>query len=244
MKNNLRGVFVILGIMLCALAIVYPAGAYGDDKDRPKIVDRDALAYGRSYAEWSAAWNQWADSIPVTQHPLFDNGDCSTEQSGPVWFLGGKFCAVGATCSYTAIRSCTVPAGKSLFFPIADFEDSALEENVSIHPGDSTYQQIATLRNVVSSLEGVTDIFFQIDHQPIRQLQKYGVYSVAFGFTLPADNLFSAVYPPPNNYYQEGTYFPGVDFGYYIMLQPLTPGNHTLHFGASWLDITYNLTVK
>lgn len=243
--NYLRSVAVMAGIILCVLAVVSSAtSAFGDDKDRAKVIDRDAVAYGRTYAEWSAAWNQWADSIPVAQHPLFDNGDCGTGQSGPVWFLGGKFCAIGGTCSYTVTRSCTVPAGKGLFFPIENYEDSALEENINVHPGDPTYQQIGMLRSVVSGIEGATDIFFQIDHQPVKQLQKYGVHSVAFGFTLPADNLFLSLYPPPNNYFQEGSYFPGVDFGYYIMLQPLTPGNHTLHFGASWLNITYNLTVK
>lgn len=240
-----RSLLAISGIILGVAVILFPAAsAYGQDRDKPKVMDRDAVAYGRTYAEWSAAWNQWADSIPVAQHPLFDNGDCSTEQSGPVWFLGGKFCAIGSTCSYTVTRSCTVPSGKALFFPIEDYEDSALEENISIHPGDPAYQQIAMLRSVVSGIEGATDIFFQIDHQPVKQLQKYSVHSVAFGFTLPADNLFLSVYPPPNNYFQEGTYFPAVDFGYYLMLPPLTPGNHTLHFGASWLDITYNLTVK
>jgi len=244
MNRNVRFVLLMLGVFACVFAVAFPVSALGQVKNLPKIVDRDELSYGRSYSEWSAAWNQWADSIPVAQHPLFDNGDCSTGQAGPVWFLGGKFCATGSTCTYTAVRSCTVPKGKTLFFPIADFEDSALEENISIHPGDPTFQQIGTLRSVVSSLEGATDIFLQIDHQPVKQLQKYGIYSVAFGFTLPLDNLFSAMYPPPNNFYPEGTYFPAVDYGYYIMLQPLTPGNHTLHFGASWLDITYNLTVQ
>jgi len=27
------------------------------------------------------------------------------------------------------------------------------------------------------------------------------------------------------------------------MLAPMSPGMHTLHFGASWLDVTYDLTI-
>src|SRR5450631_195145 len=68
-----------------------------------KVIDRDSVAYGRTYSEWSAAWEQWSYSIPASQHPLFDNGDCSVGQSGPVWFLGGKFCYNGGTCSYKGV---------------------------------------------------------------------------------------------------------------------------------------------
>jgi hypothetical protein len=46
-----------------------------------------------------------------------------------------------------------------------------------------------------------------------------------------------------------GTYFPSVDDGYYVMIKPLAPGSHTLHFHGTVaafgfaLDITYHLTV-
>ena len=235
-------VAVVLGMALAALSM--PRVLANDkDGDGIKMFDRDSVVYGRTFGEWDAEWNQWSYSIPVAQHPLFDNGDCSVGQSGPVWFLGGKFCAVGATCSYTVVRNCTVPAGKAIFFPVADFEDSALEESVNVHPGDPTYQQIGMLRSVTSSVEGATDIFCQIDRKPVKHLAKnFSVQSAVFGFTIPDDNLLKAVYPPPNNF-EAGTYFPAVDDGYYLMLAPLPPGSHTLHFGASWLDITYNLTV-
>ena len=50
-----------------------------------------AKAYGLTYGEWSAAWWQWALSLPVGAHPLFDTADCSAGQSGKVFFLGGTF---------------------------------------------------------------------------------------------------------------------------------------------------------
>jgi hypothetical protein len=233
---------VVLGLGLAVLSV---PSLLANDKDENtiKMFDRDSVVYGRTFGEWDAEWNQWSYSIPVAQHPLFDNGDCNVGQSGPVWFLGGKFCAVGATCSYTAVRNCSVPSGKAIFFPIADFEDSALEEAVNVHPSDPTYQQIGTLRSVTSSVEGATDIFCQIDGRKVKNLaQKFSVQSTAFGFTIPDDNLLKAVYAPPNNF-EAGSYFPAVDDGYYLMLAPMSPGMHTLHFGASWLDVTYNLTI-
>jgi len=238
---------MLVGVIILAVAAISLPTAFANDKDWNeegfKIYDRNAVVFGRTIADWDAAWNQWSYSIPVAQHPLFDNGDCSVGQSGPVWFLGGKFCANGATCTYAAVRNCKVPAGKAIFFPVADFEDSALEENVNEHPGDVNYQQIGYMRSYISSVESGTGFFCQIDGKPVKNLTKrFGAQSTAFEFTIPDDNLLKAVYPTPNNF-EAGSYYPGVDDGYFIMLAPMSPGNHTLHFGASWLDITYNLVV-
>jgi hypothetical protein len=118
-----------------------------------------------------------------------------------------------------------------------------LEENVNEHPGDLNYQQIGYMRSYTSSVETATGFFCQIDGRPVKNLAKrFGVQSTAFGFTIPDDNLLKAVYPAPNNF-EAGTYFPAVDDGYYLMLAPMSPGHHTLHFGAPWLDVTYNLVV-
>ena len=48
----------------------------------PVIVDQDATLYGRGYSEWDAEWQQWADSIPVANHPLFQTTE--TARSRPV----------------------------------------------------------------------------------------------------------------------------------------------------------------
>src|ERR1017187_7062008 len=152
-----------------------------------KVIDRDSVAYGRTYSEWSAAWEQWSYSIPVAQHPLFDNGDCSVGQSGPVWFLGGKFCPnVGAGCSYTGIvRSCNLPSGKALYFPVFNGEDSALEESVAENPGNEAYQQIATMRSYEDAAMSPSKVSCWVDGVPIPQLKaRFRVQSTAFGFTL------------------------------------------------------------
>jgi hypothetical protein len=227
---------VVLGLALGVLSI--PSVLANDKEEGVKIFDRDSVVYGRTFSEWSAEWNQWSYSFPVANHPLFDNADCTAGQSGPVWFLGGMFKSSGGV--FKTVRTCTVPYGKLLFFPVADFEDSALEERVIGNP-DEAHQQIGTLRTVTSSVEGATDIYCKIDGKPVRNLwPRFSVQSTAFGFTIPDDNLLTAVY---GTKFDAGTYFPAVDDGYYMMLS-LAPGNHVLHFGASsWLDVTYNLAV-
>ncbi len=207
------------------------------------VIPPSSVAYGRTYSEWSAAWQQWALSIPVVNHPLFDNGDCSVGQSGPVWFLGGKFCAINTPGCGTnkVVRYCSVPAGKALYIPVLNAEWSVLEMN------DPKFQ-IADLRsNAALNMDGAANLSFDIDGAKIPRLKKdFRVQSPAFVFTLPDDNLFNAVGEGP---YPGGAYFPGVDDGVYVMVAPLSAGWHKIHFHGAFpvwdftLDITYNLNV-
>ena len=209
----------------------------------PKVIKADSVVFGRTYSEWSAAWQQWALSIPVANHPLFDNGDCSVGQSGPVWFLGGKFCAINNPNCGTSnvVRSCTVPAGKALYIPAMNAEWSVLEMN------DPKFQ-LGDLRSfAASNIDGTTNVTMEVDGAAIPHLKdRFRVQSTAFAFTIPDDNLFNAVGEGP---YTGGSYFPGVDDGVYVMLAPLPVGPHMIHFHGSMpafnftLDITYHLNV-
>jgi hypothetical protein len=241
---------ILVAAIVLGLAVLAVPSVMARDGDGPKVIDRDSVAYGRTYSEWSAAWEQWSYSIPVAQHPLFDNGDCSVGQSGPVWFLGGKFCPnIGSGCSYTGVvRSCNLPSGKALYFPVFNGEDSVLEESVAENPGNETYQQIATMRSYEDVSMSPSKVSLWVDGAPIPHLQDgFRVQSTAFGFTLPTDNLLKAVYGNPN--FLPGTYFPAVDDGWYVMLSPLPAGPHKIHFSGYnpvynfTLDITYHLNV-
>lgn len=233
-------VAVILGL---AVAVLTGPTVMANTNQGPKVIDRDSVAYGRTMGEWSAEWWQWALSIPVVNHPLFDNGKCSIGQSGPVWFLGGKFCANNSPNCGTnnIVRSCSVPAGKNLYIAVLNAENSVLEVN-------DPKAQIADLRSGnASAMDGAADISLDLDGAAIPQLkQRFRVQSPAFIFTLPDDNLFTAIGEGP---YSGGSYFPAVDDGVYVMLSPLPAGAHTLHFHGSYpvwnftLDITYNLNV-
>lgn len=238
-------VAIILGLAVLALAVQYipKVFAHDDDRERDRIFDRGSVVYGRTYSEWNAAWQQWADSIPTAKHPLFDNGDCSVGQSGPVWFLGGKFVAVGGTASFdNIVRDCNVPAGKALYVAIYNAEDSVLEETSFGH-----FTQIGDLRAITAAeMDTVTDLAMQVDGENIRNIkERFRVQSSAFGFTLPADNFFTAI---GEGTFKAGTYFPSVDDGYYVMVAPLPIGQHTIHFhgtaGPYLLDVTYHINVN
>jgi hypothetical protein len=232
---------------IIVLVIVVALASPGATAQTSNVVSPNSVAYGRTFSEWSAAWEQWAYSIPVDQHPLFDNGDCSVGQSGPVWFLGGKFCANGTNCSYTGVvRSCRVPSGKALYFPVLNGEDSALEESTAEHPGDESWQQINAMRSMEDGGMSPANVFCSIDAVPIPRLKdNFRVQSTAFGFTIPTDNYLNSVYGLQD--FLPGTYFPAIDDGWYVMLSPLPPGSHVLRIrgsnGGFNLEVTYNLNI-
>ncbi len=241
----------ILGLLALATVFFMPS-TRADSQGGSNVISRDSVVYGRTYGEWSAAWWQWAFSIPVASHPLFDNGDCSVGQSGPVWFLGGKFCSTfNPSCNPSAAkRSCNLPAGKALYFPILNIEDSAPEEprfgcGGSLPP--LIAGTIAEMRRCAEPfIDGTTDLSAEIDGAPVPDLKDaFRVQSSAFGFTLPKDNLLNAIGEGP---FPKGTYFPAVDDGVYLMLSPLPSGPHVVQFhgtiAGNTLDITYDLSVK
>lgn len=244
-------VAVVLGLGL-ALMAGPSVMANDNDRDGPKVIDRDSVAYGRTYGEWSAEWLQWAFSIPVASNPLFDNGDCGIGQSGPVWFLGGKICQVGTPCNRNATRSCSVPAGKALFFPVEWVSDSAPEEPAfgcgnSFPPlisGTSTEMRKCVESILNYLLEGAK-FEADVDGKTVGQLKTFRLQSPAFEFTLPADNVLNATGEGP---FAAGTYSPVVEDGIYLLLPPLSAGSHTVHWGGTFINepnqnITYNLTV-
>ena len=201
-----------------------------------------AFADSKSFKHLSSEWWQWALSIPVSENPLLDGtgAKCMVGQRGDVWFLAGTFGGGLAT------RTCAVPEGMRLFFPVANsvFFDSP---NVCGQGPESI--PIEDMRSTVAGfVDGVTNIAVEVNGKPIRNIRR--VRSVVFAVALPEENVFDApCIAAELGEVPAGIYSPTVDEGLYVTLRPLEVGNHTLHFHAEnpgqgfLLDVTYNLTV-
>jgi hypothetical protein len=196
---------------------------------------------GHSYGEWSALWWQWAYSMPVQQHPLFDNADCSKGQTGRVWFLGGAFQfdeAPNGDVVADRERQCTVPKGTFLFIPIINAEAATLE-------GNGTTEE--ALRSAAASLQDAAqNMTMSIDGAPVANIDDYRVQSPLFTYgPLPDDNVlqFFGLDAPA------GATSLAVGDGVYVMVRPLRPGTHTIEFHGEvpsfrlFLDISYEITV-
>ncbi|MDP2309827.1 MAG: signal protein [Pseudomonadota bacterium] len=80
----------------------------------PRVApDKVAHISANSDADLAAAWWRWAAAFETPVNPVLDatGEDCMRGQSGDVWFLAGS---VGETLT----RTCSVPGGQSLFFPV------------------------------------------------------------------------------------------------------------------------------
>lgn len=221
---------VVIFASMVAGMIMAPTNAWADGH-KPNILPPKAKAYGASYRDWSARWWQWILSIPVTQSPSKDqNGDCNNGavgQAGPVWFLTGVINESGV-----AVRNCEVPSGKALFFPIINVECSTLEA-APFHGNTES-----ELRVCAKGFR-IADVSAQIDGRDVEDIQRYLVESPRFDFSVPQDNILGV--PAGSG--------KSVSNGYYLLLAPLSPGQHNIHFSGSFpdfpfaLDITYHLTV-
>ena len=201
----------------------------------------DPRLKGKTYAQWAAEWWKWSQQMPLTNsagavHPFFDtpNFDVSAHQTSDVWFLAAPF--------GTTRRSCVIPAGISLFFPIFNVESSSLEPNPFY--GATAEEQARKARFWA---DHAVDIFCQIDGVAVTNLGAYRVQSPQIEINVPSPWIQG----------KTGGRGTSSGDGYWVFLEPLSPGQHTLHFGAKLrlsqprdpmtlsedLDTTYQLRV-
>jgi hypothetical protein len=239
LHSIITALLLVLGLMTSTSA---PQARSGGNAG---VIPPNARPYGLTYGEWSAKWWQWAFSLPVDQNPFFDETGClngASGQSGPVWFLTGVINVSGS-----ATRSCSVPVGRALFFPILNFECDNLCPPI-LPPATP-----AELRGFCAgAMNDAVNMVCEVDGVSIEGLNPvtttpYRVTSPVFSVTLPDNSVqqFFACDVTP------GTYSPFVSDGVFLMLAPLPKGQHTIHFhgelpsfGGFVLDITYNLTVR
>ena len=199
-----------------------------------------ALADFQPFKELSAKWQQWALSIPTLINPQLDTTgeNCMVGQRGSVWFLAGIFGGGSAT------RRCAVPEGTLLFFPVINSVNFDTP-NVCGQGRDSF--SVKELRALSAGfIDGATNLSVKVDGKTSKHVRR--VRSQIFEIALPEDNVFDAPCTGLGNV-PVGIYSPAVDDGFYVGLEPLKVGDHTLHIHAEnpsagfTLDVTYNLTV-
>ena len=224
-RRLVTAVAALTTITLAGALVSAPATA----DSRANVWGPNSAPYGTTYGEWSARWWQWAYSVPASVNPLLDatGVNCGQGQQGKVFFLAGVLNESG-----TANRTCNVPAGKALLFPVINAE----WDNYLCGP-DATYT-VDELREIVDGIvDTATDLSATVDGVGI-DIAAFRFTSPTFDITVPDDNLCSSVDGTP-----AGTYGPAVADGYYVMLKPLSAGDHTVSFGGSFPDFGFTLSI-
>lgn len=223
----------LLVLVVVFATVVASARVQASGNPNPGVVPNT----GQRYGELAAQWWQWAYSFPAADVPFFNTGgavDISAHQSGHVWFLAGA--NNGPTT-----RSGTVPSGTYLFYPMANLvNDYPCPAEFNFEPGHSE-SLVHFLQRTGSAFLGdhTGHLFAEIDGNPLVSLESYRNTSHMFMFT--ADPVLNTLFDPCIT----GSSQQGVSVGYWLLLEPLSPGTHTLHFGSNiWgQDVTYHVTV-
>lgn len=197
----------------------------------------------------TAEWWQWVLSIPqpvdaggnsvAPFNPVVDPSGayCMVGQRGPIWFLAGNF-----TGAPSVTRTCSVPADKTLFFPVINGINFSAPEGVCGSTGPETAAQLrADAKPFIDAAQGLS---VTVDSQPVKKTLLRRVKSDVFDIAIPADNVFVSFGITPC---LASIFSPAIDDGYYVSLDPLSLGAHTINIqaesGTLTIDVTYNLTV-
>lgn len=221
-----------LALLLGALVLIGNSSNTPARDSNSGIIPADEKFRGLTYGEWGARFWTKLFAIPVVggNHPYLSGG--AFEGDNGVVFLTAS--------GNGAIFDITIPAGTPILTPLLNAECSVLEPD-PFH-GDTEAELRACANGHIDNTSG---IFAFIDGVPVENLESYRVESPLFEFTLPANNLFAffGLDAPA------GTKSPAVDAGYYLLLAPLSVGEHTIHIGGSFdllgvtFDNTFNITV-
>jgi hypothetical protein len=237
-RSAVKRIIVMALSVVLALSLAMPT-ALGQ-------VGQGSKASGTA-SELVAAWWQWALSEPAATNPLLGsytggpkcNGQPVTATQGKKWFLAGTLNGESVT------RTCTIPVGTQLFFPIVHsvvFLDQPGENE------EEAREIVNTLINrVLADPEFRETLVVTVDGKQVKSNRIVRAESPPglFTTTLPENNVFQFFGVP----LAAGEY-PSVADGLWVALPPLSKGEHTIR--VAWSapqsfrfpqDNTYRLTV-
>jgi hypothetical protein len=245
MRSSSRNKVAAFVSILIALAVVSSpalAAPPAPGNQNPGIAPINSKPHGKSYSEWAAVWQKWVLET-TTSHYYKPDGDPNQVQcveiEKNVWLLFGTYNQTGAHVE----RSCTVPPGSALFYPLVNVAYSAWQDD----PPETRTEQFA--RQQVAGLKDSVQIAATIDGSsvdvPLNYFEESAIYAVNVTKEL------AEIYKDYGRVAGE-VWEPSVDAGYYLFLDPLTPGQHTLTWvvkgtdaaGKIIQDLRYTINVK
>ena len=207
MRSNL------LLILLPLACLCGPAQA-----ERPALISPSSVVAGASQEEWSRRWWQWALSFEHDESPVADRTGafCTLGQQGQVWFLAGAY------GTRRTERTCRVPQGQTLFFPLINY--------VTFPPDDRKANCMSLMSDAARLTHDPSALILEVDGIRFDALAAHRQATKGC-FKLQAGGARNAAAN-----------------GYYVALAPLAPGVHILNFGGILPTmsqaVTYRLIVE
>ena len=168
-----------------------------------------AEVFGKLIKDWTENWWTWALQAPAAMNPLNDpTGQwADIDNEGPVFFAAGAL-------SGTFERTLTVPEDTPILIPVYNFVSVAFNSD----PPDYTDQAVAAWE------AGVTGLSATIDGDPVENIEAYLVRTDYFTPGDPEPGSLLASFGIPSG----DDLFPSMGTGYYLMIEGLAPGPHTI----------------
>ena len=185
----------------------------------------------KTYADLGSEWWQWAVQAPATDNPLRDEdgSNCRVGQEGPVWFLAGTLGSGKPT-----VRTCEVPGGKAIFFPMIN---NAYFAFLSDPPEQRTAEFVRERAETGCKSSTIRGLSVTIDGTRVANPARFvttAEQSPIFQAQLPTDNLFGLT----ESQAPELLLSPAAHKGFYLYLKPLPPGT-TISLSGPQLGTAY-----
>lgn len=234
-----RSSIAVIMVVMALFAAIPQAFAEGST---PSVVPINGTVGGRTYGQWSAEWWHRAFAVTSLDDCTLMNQPEPNQALGPVWFLAGT-----ANGTIATGRTCTVPAGKFIMFPIFNTEWSKAEALAARPPSGGCFipgvvptgTEDAALRACAKAQadHGLdTDTMFaaKVDGITLPNLKTFRAASPfpPFTFTPPPTGDVFGVCAPPVAVSCPASTRQAVADGFWIILNPLSPGQHTIDFSA------------
>jgi hypothetical protein len=174
-----------------------------------------ANPYGKTYGEWAALYFQTEFST------VWDPEACSSGRIGNVEILQSTLGGPGEW-------ECDVPAGTAFVFPvITTFFLCPTDCGPGGAAPNGTVEELRAAAAIIGDAE--LTMGCEIDGVPVENLLMYRSQSPVFEGQILEGCVFnvadSVAFPP-------GPYGPAVTDGYFLVVHPLPPGEHTIHYHA------------
>lgn len=200
------------------LAAALLAAVQATAQQAPPLIPPNKPIAGASQEEWSKRWWRWALSFDEDDSPVADRDGslCAEGQGGPVWFLAGTYGTA------RTIRSCRVPAGKTLFFPLIN--------TITYEPDDADESCVSLKRRVAELTPAPDALLLDVNGKRFNGLAAHRQATRRCFHIADDDDTLAA------------------GNGFYVAIGPLKKGRYTLNFGGILPGlsqaVTYTLDVE
>ncbi|MCS6976271.1 MAG: PEP-CTERM sorting domain-containing protein [Gemmatales bacterium] len=225
-RDGFRGIWLTV---LAGLLVLVPQIALAN------IIPPSTPIAGQTQLDHAHQWWQLMLNIPAVNNPIVDTTGAQAfrGQVGNVLYLAGSF-------GPSSNRTITISPGTTLFFPLVN----SFDDNTFYDPDLTAQQLLDNIHPIVAE-----NLFVELNGVPLGSTSELAAH---YQHTDP-NNPFTNVVQSPDNLYvdfgidpTEGTGIypalinPFVVSGFWVGLEPLGPGIHTLRFGGTVLFPPYD----